>query len=64
MSVSAETAISCHFDSVVVSRSLGADAADVPALSAVGLVVMASVLVALAVAVLARRRVERARPRR
>ncbi|HEX9736356.1 MAG TPA: hypothetical protein VGG06_30700 [Thermoanaerobaculia bacterium] len=64
MSVSPGTTISCHFDSVVVTVDRGAAATDVPALSAVGLMIMASVLVALAVAVLARRRVERARPRR
>jgi hypothetical protein len=62
--VSPGTTISCHFDSVVVTVDRGAAATDVPALSAVGLMIMASVLVALAVAVLARRRVERARPRR
>jgi len=64
MSVSPGTAISCHFDSVVVTIDRGAAALEVPTLSAVGLLIMASVLVALAVAVLARRRVERARPRR
>lgn len=57
MSVSPGTAITCHFDSIVVTNDRGAAATDVPALSAVGLLIMAGLLVAFAVAVLARGRV-------
>lgn len=55
MSVSLGTEITCHFDSVVVTNDRGAPVTDVPALSAVGLVIMVSVLVVLAIALLARR---------
>lgn len=55
MSVSPRTAIACHFDSIVVTNR-GAAAPDVPTLSAVGLLIMATVLLALAVGLLARRR--------